>query len=123
MMILINRQSPFFDRKRAKEAFERNKEALDDVNGFDALADTDDFYNVYEKGKYVGSILVYLDETGVYNVAGWAERHFHRQVIEALKQMRLKFGALVARTRHKTAAVALARAGFKKVNNNRWEAK
>lgn len=62
MVFLVGRESPFFDREKARRGFEENKENLDDVNGFERLVNDSRFFNVYDKDGYVGSVFVYQSE-------------------------------------------------------------
>lgn len=57
MVFLVGKESPFFDREEACRGFEKNKENLDDVNGFERLVNDSRFFNVYDKDGYVGSVL------------------------------------------------------------------
>lgn len=43
MVFLVGRESPFFDREKARRGFEENKENLDDVNGFERLVNDSRF--------------------------------------------------------------------------------
>ena len=52
MVFLVGRESPFFDREKARRGFEENKENLDDVNGFERLVNDSRFFNVYDKDGY-----------------------------------------------------------------------
>lgn len=62
MVFLVGKESPFFDREEACRGFEKNKENLDDVNGFERLIKDSRFFNVYDKDGYIGSVFVYQSE-------------------------------------------------------------
>lgn len=111
-VILVGRDSPFFDREKAEALFEENRENLDDRDGFDALLGAGRFYNVYDNG-YVGSVFAYESTDGKVWLGGYALRHRHRACIEAVKRVAGEFAEVFAETRHKTAVICLLRAGFK----------
>ena len=117
MITLIDKHSPFFDKEKAKEYFEINKENLDDRDGFEALLNVSLFFNVYNNG-YVGSIFVYLCEDGKYYLGGYAVRKRYKEVIEAIKQVSDMFDEIYAETRHKHAVYALMRGGFTRYKEN-----
>lgn len=112
MVTLIDKLSPFFDRKTAYKYFEINRENLDDIDGFEALITKSLFFNVYKNG-YVGSIFVYIGEDGRFYLGGYAVRKRYKEVIEAIKQVSDMFDEIYAETRHKNAVYALMRGGFK----------
>ena len=70
MLILIEKESPFFDKETAKEHFTLNRDNLDDTDGFEALLDAGLFYNVYSRG-YVGSIFAYQSTDGRWYMGGF----------------------------------------------------
>ncbi len=116
MTSLINRNSPFFDEKEAKRLFEENKNNLDDVNGWEVISGRDTFWNVYDKGVYVGSVFAYEAEDNNYYMGGYAMRKKHKQVVDAIKAVAQCFNVIYAHTRHKNAALSLRKAGFKWFN-------
>lgn len=118
MVVLVGKDSPFFDREKAKYYFEINKENLDDRDGFDALVDAGVFYNIYDKG-YTGSIFCYQSEDGYYYLGGYSLRGHHKGNIEAIKRVSSMYDEVLAKTRHKTAVIALLRAGFKWHNRDK----
>jgi hypothetical protein len=111
MVILVDKNSPFFDKVNAKKHFEINKENLDDKDGFEALLDVSLFFNVHNNG-YVGSIFVYPCTDGRYYLGGYAVRKRYKEVIEAIKTVSDMFIEVYAETRHKHAVYALLRGGF-----------
>lgn len=111
MVVLVGKDSPFFDRKEAENLFNINRENLDDEDGFDALLKRSVFFNLYNRG-YVGSIFVY-DRYGNYYLGGYAKRHHMKDNIEAIERVADMFDVVFAETRHKTAINVLFRAGFK----------
>lgn len=111
-VILVGRDSPFFDREKAEALFEENRENLDDRDGFDTLLAAGRFYNVYDNG-YVGSVFAYESTDGKVWLGGYALRHRHCACIEAVKRVAGEFAEVFAETRHKTAVICLLRAGFK----------
>ncbi len=118
MVVLVEKESPFFDRDTAEKYFVINKENLDDEDGFEALLNAGLFYNLYNKG-YVGSIFAYRREDGNYYLGGYAKRKRHKECIEAVKKVSAKFYEIYAETRHKTAVICLLRAGFKWFNKEK----
>lgn len=112
MVVLIEKNSPFFDKETAYRHFEINRENLDDEDGFEALIEKSLFFNVYKNG-YVGSIFIYIGEDGRFYLGGYAVRKRYNEVIEAIKQVSDMFGEVYAETRHKNAVYALMRGGFK----------
>lgn len=110
-MIMIDKDSPFFDKETAQRFFEENKDNLDDTDGFDALVNAGLFYNVYNHG-YVGSIFAYLSTDGRYYLGGYAVRKRHKDVVAAIRQVASGFKEIYAETRHRNAVLALLRAGF-----------
>lgn len=118
MITLIEKNSPFFDIKKAQKYFEENRQNLDDTNGFDFLLENSRFFNVYEKG-YVGSIFVYQGEDNKYYLAGYCLRKKHAQALEATKRVADMFEELYAHTRHLNAVILLKKAGFKWVSRTK----
>lgn len=75
MVFLVGKESPFFDREEACRGFEKNKENLDDVNGFERLIKDSRFFNVYDKDGYIGSVFVYQSEADdFFYLGGYAKR-------------------------------------------------
>lgn len=111
MVVLIGKDSPFFDKEKARILFEVNRENLDDTDGFDALLNKSVLYNLHNNG-YIGSIFVY-NRYGDYYLGGYAKRHHIRDNIEAIERVANMFDEVYAETRHKTAVSVLFRAGFK----------
>lgn len=111
MLVLVGKDSPFFNKDEAKDLFEINRENLDDEDGFEALLNKSCFFNLYNKG-YFGSIFVY-DRYGDYYLGGYAKRHHLRDNIEAVKRVADMFDVVFAETRHKEAVKVLFWAGFK----------
>ena len=60
MVFLVGKDSPFFDREKARRGFEENKENLDDVNGFERLIKDSRFFNVYDKDGYIAVSYTHL---------------------------------------------------------------
>lgn len=112
MIVLIEKNSPYFDRSIAKEYFELNRENLDDTNGFENILESSRFFNIYNHG-YVGSIFVYESEDGKFYMGGYAKRKRHQEVVEAILRVSNLFDEVFAKTRHLNAVIALKKAGFK----------
>lgn len=118
MVILVSKESPFFDIKTAEDYFEQNRENLDDEDGFLCLLNAGAFYNVYDNG-YVGSVFAYPSTDGKIWLGGYAVRHKHRACIEAVANVAGLFSETYAQTRHKTAVICLLRAGFKWIDKEK----
>ena len=109
---MVEKESPFFDQKAAYAGFEKNRDKLDDVNGFEWLLNNSRFFNVYNRG-YVGSIFVYESEAdGRKYLGGWAERKRHKDCVRAVKHLADMFDDVFADTRHLNAVICLQKAGF-----------
>lgn len=111
MIVLIEKNSPLFDVKTAAEHFELNKSELDDCNGFACLLVNSRFFNVYNRG-YVGSVFIYEGEDGRFYIGGYAVRHKHREVVEAISLVSDMYPEVFAHTRHLNAVLSLKKAGF-----------
>ncbi len=118
MIVLIENNSPFFDVQTAKENFELHKKELDDENGFACLLRDSRFFNVYNHG-YVGSVFVYEGVDGRFYIGGYAMRHCHNEVVEAIRQVSDMYPKVFAHTRHLNAVIALKKAGFKWYNRKK----
>lgn len=112
MAVLIDKNSPFFDLEQAKENFEKNRENLDDVNGFKDIIAHSRFFNIHNHG-YVGSVFVYEGRDGKKYIGGYALRKHHLDVVDAIRQVAGMYNELYAQTRHLNAVIALKKAGFK----------
>ncbi len=119
MVVLIEKDSPFFERQKAKELFEANRENLDDENGFEGILANSRFFNVYQHG-YIGSGFVYQGAEDNRNyLGGYMLRKHHKEAVEAIKQICSFFDEVYAHTRHVNAVIALKRAGFKWYDRNK----
>lgn len=119
MVVLINAESPFFDKETARELFEANKKLIEDQRGFESYL-TRWFFNIYERGRFIGCIFCYhLD--GKDWVGGFSKRKTHWQNLEALNKVKTCFPVLYAETRQKSAAFILRKAGFVKIEQDIWE--
>ena len=120
MVFLVGKDSPFFDREEARRGFEKNKENLDDVNGFERLLENSRFFNVYDKDGYVGSVFVYQSEADdLFYLGGYGARKKHRECAEAVRQAANMFPVVYADTRHLNAVICLKAAGFEWVDRNK----
>lgn len=117
MLTLVDKNSLFFDREIAEKHFNKNRDNLDDADGFEALLNAGLFYNVYNQG-YVGSIFAYLSTDGRWYLGGYAVRKRYNDVVEAIKTVSVGFKEIYADTRHRNAVFALMRAGFKWYDKN-----
>lgn len=111
MVVLVPKDSPFFDREKAEYYFDINRENLDDEDGFESLINRSFFYNLHNR-EYIGSIFCYKRGESYY-LGGYAKRHHIRDNIEAIERVANMFDEVYAETRHKTAVCVLFRAGFK----------
>lgn len=111
-MILVAKDSPFFDKETALKHYEINRKDLDDVNGFEVLLNAGLFYNIYNEQGYVGSAFAYLSTDGRYYLGGYVVRKRYKDVVEAIKRVAGMFDEIYAHTRHRHAVFALMRAGF-----------
>lgn len=112
MIVLIEKNSPYFDRSIAEEYFELNRQNLDDTNGFENILAHSRFFNIYNQG-YAGSIFVYESEDGRFYMGGYAKRKRHQEAVEAIRRVADLFDEVFAKTRHLNAVIALKKAGFK----------
>lgn len=120
MVFLVGKDSPFFDREEARRGFEKNKENLDDVNGFERLLENSRFFNVYDKDGYVGSVFVYQSKADdLFYLGGYGARKKHRECAEAVRQAANMFPVVYADTRHLNAVICLKAAGFEWVDRNK----
>ena len=120
MVFLVEKESPFFDREKARRGFEENKENLDDVNGFERLVNDSRFFNVYDKDGHIGSVFVYQSEgDGLFYLGGYGIRKKHRECAEAVRQAADMFPVVYADTRHLNAVLCLKAAGFEWVDRNK----
>ena len=119
MVVLINAESPFFDRAAAKELFELNREKLEDTRGFESYL-TRWFFNIYECGRFVGCIFCYVEDGRTW-VGGFARRKCHRECLAALNEVKRQFPALYAHTRQKAAEFILRKAGFQRKSPEIWK--
>lgn len=119
-VVLIDKESPFFDEARARATFEQNRKNLDDVNGFERLLANSRFWNAYSGGKYIGSVFVYQSEQdGRFYLGGYAGRKHHKECVEAIKQAADCYPVVYADTRHLNAVICLRAAGFEWVNREK----
>lgn len=120
MVFLVGKESPFFDRGKARRGFDENKENLDDINGFERLLENSRFFNVYDKDGYIGSVFVYQSEADdLFYLGGYGVRKKHRECAEAVRQAADKFPVVYADTRHLNAVICLKAAGFEWVDRNK----
>ena len=84
MVFLVGKESPFFDREEACRGFEKNKENLDDVNGFERLIKDSRFFNVYDKDGYIGSVFVYQSEADDFFI--WVDMLSAKNIANAWTQ-------------------------------------
>ena len=113
MVVLIEKDSPCFEKDKARELFELNRQNLDDENGFEGILANSRFFNVYQQG-YIGSAFVYQGKDDNKNyLGGYMVRKHHKEAVEAIRQIAAMFDELYAHTRHLNAVIALKRAGFK----------
>lgn len=119
MIILVEKNSPFFDVSKAEFYFAENRQNLDDVNGFSGLLKAADCWNVYNNAGYVGTLFVYLAQDGRRYVGGYALRHRHKECVEALRRVCADYKQLWADTRHLNAVICLKKAGFKWANRKK----
>lgn len=112
MIVLIEKNSPYFDFQTAREHFALNRENLDDENGFARLLTDSRFFNVYCCG-YIGSVFVYEGIDNRFYIGGYAVRHRHKEVVEAIRQVSDMYPEVFAHTRHLNAVISLKKAGFK----------
>lgn len=120
MVFLVGKESPFFDREEACRGFEKNKENLDDVNGFERLIKDSRFFNVYDKDGYIGSVFVYQSEADdFFYLGGYAKRKKHRECVDAVRQAADMFPVVYADTRHLNAVICLKKAGFEWVDRKK----
>lgn len=119
-VVLIEKDSPFFDEVRARTGFEQNRDNLDDINGFERLLANSRFWNVYTGGHYIGSLFIYQsEEDDRLYLGGYAERHRHKECVEAVRQASDCFPVVYADTRHLNAVICLKAAGFEWVNREK----
>lgn len=118
MVVLINPESPFFDKEAARCLFEANKELIEDRRGFDNYLNRW-FFSIYERGKFIGCIFCYHQD-GRDWVGGFAKRKTHYQCLEALNKVKVCFSALYAETKQKSAEFILRKAGFKQIEPDIW---
>lgn len=119
-VVLIDKNSPFFDEARARTGFEQNRDNLDDINGFERLLANSRFWNVYTAGNYIGSLFIYQsEEDGRLYLGGYAGRHRHKECVEAVRQAADMFPVVYADTRHLNAVICLKAAGFEWVNREK----
>lgn len=116
MVVLIEKNSLFFEKDKARELFELNKKELDDENGFESIFANSRFFNIYRHG-YIGSAFVYQGKNDNKNyLGGYMLRKHHKEAVEAIRQISAMYAELYAHTRHLNAVIALKRAGFKWYN-------
>lgn len=118
MVCLVSAESPFFDKEAARELFEINKDLIEDQRGFESYL-TRWFFNIYERGAYIGCIFCYHQD-GKDWVGGFAKRKRHHQCLDALNKVKSCFPVLYAETRQKAAAFILRKAGFVKTEPDIW---
>lgn len=87
MVVLINRLNLFFDEEKAKSFYEENYKYLDNNVSFEH-AFSDWYFNIYDKGDFIGCIYVSLEnhnnkEYPFYS--GFAVRKKAKQTREAVK--------------------------------------
>lgn len=119
MVVLINPESPFFDKEAARELFELNRDKLEDQRGFESYL-TCWFFNIYERGAFIGCIFCYHQD-GKDWVGGFTKRKTHRQNLEALNKVKSCFPVLYAETRQKAAELILKKADFVKMEPDIWK--
>ncbi len=110
--MLVNRQSPFFDKEAAYRLYKFYEQEIDYPDGFEDLTNRDSFYNVYEGGKFVGCIFVYKAVDGLNYLGGFANRGMHRQAVRAVCDLCKNYDLLYSETPHLNAVICLKKAGF-----------
>ncbi len=121
MKVLIPK-NPGFNYLECKQLYIQNLSQVDDIEDFDYILKTTFFYSfIREKdNKFIGCLYFYLKDNKLY-VNGYSNRHCHLENIECLKLAKNWFNCDIwAQTPHRTAAICLLRAGFKKVNSNTY---
>lgn len=119
MFVMVDKGSLFFDKERARGGFEKNRDNLDDVNGFDRMLDNSLFWNVYDSG-YVGSVFIYQSAAdNNYYLGGYAERKRHKECVRAVKFAASQLPVVYADTRHLNAVICLLEAGFEWVDRKK----
>lgn len=119
MFVMIEKGSPFFDKKRAQIGFEHNRQNLDDTNGFEAVLQNGLFWNVYNNG-YVGSLFIFQSaEDDNYYLGGYAERKRHKECVQAVVKACDCLPEVFADTRHLNAVICLLEAGFEWVDRKK----
>lgn len=118
MVVLINYESPFFDKEAARELFEVNKELIEDRRGFESYL-TRWFFNVYNDRELVGCLFCYHQDAKDW-VGGFAKRKRHYQCLEALNRVKVCFPVLYAETKQNSAKFILKKAGFEHMEPDIW---
>ena len=94
MVFLVGKESPFFDREEACRGFEKNKENLDDVNGFERLIKDSRFFTIKTviSGRFLFikarpmTFFIWVDMLSAKNIANaWTQ--FDRRRICSLSFM------------------------------------
>lgn len=112
MLILIDKNSPFFDKKTAMDGYNRFEKELDYKGDFEHLYKNSMFWNVYNHG-YVGTVFVYQgSKDNNWYLGGWSERKRHKDCVCALKKISDLFEEIYAETHHVNAVICLKAAGF-----------
>lgn len=119
MVVLINAESPFFDRATASELFELNREKLDTPRQFEEMLNVW-FFNIHDGGHFIGCIFCYVEDGRIW-VGGFARRKCHRECLAALNEVKRQFPALYAHTRQKAAEFILRKAGFQRESPEIWK--
>ena len=86
MTILINRYNPFFDRKIAEDLYEENRHFLNNAYDFSYASDSDLFFNIYDKGEFIGCCYVMMEKHEGESLpfySGYSKRKKHKEMIEA----------------------------------------
>ncbi len=121
MLVLIPRDSNF-NYKECRNLYYKYFKQIGDIPDFDLILKTTMFYSFFEekKNKFIGCLYFYERQRKLY-VNGYSNRNCHLENIECLKVSSNWFSCDIwAQTNHRTAAICLLRAGFKKVNNNTY---
>ena len=117
--MLINRQSPFFDKGAAYKLYKQYEKEIDYPDGFEDLTNRDSFYNVYEDGKFVGCVFVYKAIDGKNYLGGYANRGMHHQSVRAVCELCKNYELLYSETPHLNAVICLKKAGFEWLNREK----
>ncbi len=117
MKVLIPLKSDF-NYAECKKLYTRYQKLIGDIENFDKILNSTLFYSFISKeNKFIGCLYFYKLGDRLF-VNGFSNRRCHIENVECLNMAKNWFNCDIwAKTKHKTAAFCLLRAGFKKVSD------